>query len=71
MPDLFNAISHRPRNQTVWEALDNRQGVRDITGAPTAVVLVEYVQLWDTLGTFHLLPGTPDRFIWRWTADSA
>lgn len=48
--------------------LDN-QWCHDITGAPTAQVLVEYVCLWDELLNVALDPLVPDRFIWRWTAN--
>lgn len=44
-PNLFRAIGRHRRNRTVREALLNHQWARDITGAPTAQVLCEYVQL--------------------------
>jgi hypothetical protein len=43
--------------------------VRDITGARTAPVLIEYVQLWALLRDVQLRPLKPDHFTWRWTAD--
>lgn len=57
----------RRRRRTVREALDDRQWTRDVLGAPTAVVLIEYVSLWDKLQDVVLDPITPDRFIWRWS----
>jgi len=67
-PILFRAVACRRRNRTVKDALDGRQWTREITGAPTAAVLCEYIHLWDTLETFQLSPHTSDRFIWKWTA---
>jgi len=67
-PNLFRAVACRRHNRTVKDALDGRQWTRDITGAPTAAVLCEYIHLWDTLETFQLSPHTSDRFIWKWTA---
>lgn len=43
--------------------------VRDITGAPTAAVLCEYVILWEKLEHVVLRPSESDRFVWKWTAD--
>lgn len=68
-PNLYNAVPPRRRKRTVRDALADNQWCRDITGAPTAQVLVEYVNLWDELVNFSLDPLVPDRFIWRWTAD--
>lgn len=42
-PNLFRAVACRRRRRTVKDALANRQWARDITGAPTAIVLYEYV----------------------------
>jgi hypothetical protein len=41
--------------------------VRDITGAQTAPVLYEYVNLWEKLKNMQLNPMESDRFVWRWT----
>jgi hypothetical protein len=51
------------RWRTIRDALTNRLWTRDITGAPTAAVLHEYVILWDALEFFHLAPHTADRFV--------
>lgn len=42
--------------------------MRDITGARTTEVLIEYAALWDMLQGVQLLPNVPDRFIWKWAA---
>lgn len=46
-----------------------RSWVRDISGAPTAPVLCDYVLLWKKLEHVHLPPAVADRFVWKWTAD--
>lgn len=61
-------MSARRRQRSVLAALTDHQWTRDISGAPTAAVLVEYVPLWDTLQEVTLDPFTPDRFIWKWSA---
>lgn len=68
-PSLFRAVGSHRRAHSVRDALHNRQWTRDITGALTASVLIEYVHLWDKVDGIVLTPGTPDRLIWRWSAD--
>lgn len=41
-PNLFRAVAARRRERTFRDALNGRQWVRDIMGAPTAAVLLEY-----------------------------
>jgi hypothetical protein len=67
-PNLFRAVGKRRRSRSVRDALNNRQWLRDITGAPTAVVLTEYLMLWELLEDIQLQPGVPDRLIWKWSA---
>lgn len=50
------------------DALRNMQWIRDITMAPSMVGLVQYAELWDKVQGVGLLPKTPDRFVWKWTA---
>jgi hypothetical protein len=45
-PNLYNAVTCRHRKRSVKDALMDRQWTRDVTGALTAAVLCEYVQLW-------------------------
>lgn len=68
-PNLFRAVGRRRLGRTVREALADRRWIRDITGARTAPVLYEYVQLWRMLQDVQLRPMEEDRFVWRWTAD--
>lgn len=70
-PNLFQAVGVRRRRRTVREALCGRQWVKDITGAPTAAVLLEYFAVWDTVEAVHLDPLTQDRFVWKWTSSGA
>jgi hypothetical protein len=69
-PNLFWAVGSRRRNRCVKDVLANRQWARDITGAPTATVLIKYVQLCDKIEGVQLRPHIPDRLIWKWTAGS-
>jgi hypothetical protein len=41
--------------------------VRDINGAMTVQVIIQYIRIWDLLLDFALT-DTPDRFIWKWAA---
>lgn len=66
---LFQAIPRRRRQRSVLEGLTNRSWVLDISGAPTAAVLCDYVLLWEKLENVQLQPNEPDRFIWKWTPD--
>ncbi|XP_066391720.1 uncharacterized protein [Miscanthus floridulus] len=51
-PNLFKAVGRRRLGRSVKDALTDRRWVCDITGAHTALVLYEYVQLWARLKTF-------------------
>lgn len=42
---------------------------RDIVGAPTTQVLVQYLRVWNILGMVVLDPLQHDRFVWRWSPD--
>jgi len=69
-PCLVQAV--RPavkKRQTVRDALENRNWIRDITGALTVQVLLEYLDLWERLQLFNLTDGTPDKVLWKWTTD--
>jgi hypothetical protein len=67
--DLFSTVGRRRWGRSVREALTARRWSRDITGARTASVIVDYLMLWDALQGVELQPGIDDRFIWRWSAD--
>jgi hypothetical protein len=68
-PSLFQAIRRSRRNRSVKDALTDRSWVHDISGAPTASVLCDYVLVWERTEHVVLQPTVPDRFVWAWTAD--
>jgi hypothetical protein len=70
LPNLFKAIGRRFLGLMVRDSLTDDRWVRDMTRARTASVLLEYIQLWATLENVQLRPLVPDRYVWRWTADS-
>ena len=43
--------------------------VRDITGALTVQVIIEYLQIWNLVENQAIIDLAEDRFIWKWTAD--
>jgi hypothetical protein len=56
------------KRRTVQEALV--RWVRDIQGALTVQVLLDYLLIWDKVESISLT-NTPDQIIWRWTRDGA
>jgi hypothetical protein len=70
-PDLFQAVGKRFLKVSVKDALFQRRWVRHITGARTALVLYEYVSLWEKMESIELRPFVGDRFIWKWTTDGS
>jgi hypothetical protein len=55
------------RSRTARDAILDQAWVRDITGATTVQVIVQYIRVWGLL--IEVAPTeTPDRFIWKWTA---
>jgi len=65
-PNLFSAVPKGVRkSRTVAQALHNRGWVRDIRGALTVQVLMEYLQVWDPLEGVILQQGVPDQFWWK------
>ena len=68
-PCLCNAVGTRVRSKrTVAQAPLNGQWIRDISGALTVQVLLEYMQIWEKLQNVHL-QNQPDRICWKWTPD--
>ena len=59
---LLAAIGRHRRHKTVREALTNRSWVRDIQGAPTVVVLYDYVVIWEKVAGVVLDDLTSGRF---------
>lgn len=64
-PNLYEAISRNGRKRTIKDAMHQRRWVRDIVGARTAQVLVQYIRVWGILKSITLDPLQPDRFVWR------
>jgi hypothetical protein len=54
--------------RTVQQALVERSWISDIGGAPSALALWQYVQLWIRLRDGQLSLDH-DRMVWRWTTD--
>lgn len=68
-PKLFAAVSARGRKRCVRDGLLNNTWARDITGALTVQVLLQYLRVWRVLHGVTLNPLQADRFIWKWTPD--
>jgi hypothetical protein len=67
-PNLFRTVSKRTaKRRTVAQALQNRRWVRDINGALTVQVWVEYLQVWDLVEGTVLQHAVPDQFKWKLT----
>jgi hypothetical protein len=66
---LYRAISRHRQRDTMQESLHNRRWARDITGAPTASVLCDYVRVSEAVEGIQLNQLEADRFVWRWTAN--
>jgi hypothetical protein len=68
-PEVYALVPKRRRKvRTVREALLDRAWIPDIAGAPNALAMWQYVQLWGRLREFQLSAGD-DRMTWRWTTD--
>jgi hypothetical protein len=68
-PEVYALIPKRRRKRcTVQQALVERSWISDIEGAPSALALWQYVQLWTRLRDVVLSPDQ-DRLVWRWTTD--
>lgn len=63
------AVPKRLRGTTVADALQGRAWVRQITGPHTMRVVTEFLSLWNAVEHVPLMPGVPDTFTWRFTAD--
>lgn len=69
VPDLCQAVStNTRRNRTTQQAMQQNQWIRDITGAITVLVLVQYFRVWELLQEVNLRPNQQDIFRWRWTS---
>jgi hypothetical protein len=69
-PCLFNAVGPRiAKCRTVVQGLANNTWVRDISGALTVQVILDFLLVWDATRAVLLRPDTPDRFLWKWASD--
>jgi len=67
---LFNAVgSWTQRTRTVAQGLQGDRWVKDISGALTVQVILDFLLVWDITRTITLRAGTPDRLLWKWTSD--
>ncbi|RCV40257.1 hypothetical protein SETIT_9G038100v2 [Setaria italica] len=61
-PCLLQAVGPRIRKKrTVYEGLQDRKWVKDITGALMVQVLLDYLNIWDKLEMITLDDVAPDR----------
>ena len=69
-PSLHKSIPRRIANKrTVKEALVNRKWISDIKGALTVRVLVDYLNLWESLSGIELQPNIRDKHVFSLAAD--
>jgi hypothetical protein len=66
---LFRAVSRRFLKTSAKDAIFQHRWVRHITGAHTAPMLYEYLDLWEKLESVQLRPLQGDCFVWGWTPD--
>jgi len=70
-PCLCAAISPRIKKQrTVAQALHEDDWTRDISGALTVQVIMDYLLMWDLTRAVQLAPDRPDIICWKWNADT-
>lgn len=68
-PEVYALVPKRRRKvRTVRETLIDCAWIPDIVGAPSALALWQYVQLWGRLRDIQLSPDQ-DRMVWRWSTD--
>ncbi|KAF8694469.1 hypothetical protein HU200_038213 [Digitaria exilis] len=71
VPCLSQAVGPRIRKtQTVYEALQGTAWVRDITGALTVQVILDYLCIWEMVQPMVLDPTSRDMPLWKWTTDN-
>lgn len=66
---IFAVIPRGRRRRTVASALQQRSWLRDIRGALTVQVLLDYIRVWSLVDEVILVPGVQDRMCWLWTSD--
>lgn len=69
-PCLCNTVGVRVKKQrTVAQALQDDRWIRDISGALTVQVILEYLHVWDLTREIQLADCQNDRICWMWTLD--
>ena len=69
-PCLCNAVGSRIKKQrTIAQALQGDNWIRDISGALTVQVILEYLRIWDLTRGIQLQDNQNDRICWMWTSD--
>ncbi|WVZ54094.1 LOW QUALITY PROTEIN: hypothetical protein U9M48_004954 [Paspalum notatum var. saurae] len=67
-PDSIKLVPKRTvKQRTVAQALNNNSWARDIKGALTVTVLIEYMKLWDLVSSVVIRHELLDQHIWRLT----
>jgi hypothetical protein len=62
-------LSKAAKSQLVSDALLGDPWIRDITGSLSVLALQQDVSLWTRIQQVQLDPSSPDRFIWKWSAN--
>ena len=57
------------KHRTVAQALYEDQWIRDISGALTVQVILDYFHVWDLTRGIQLAPQRADKVCWIWTSD--
>jgi len=68
-PNLFGSVSRAGKRRSVRAAIAQRQWARDIVGATTTQVILQYLQVWNIAESVQLDPLSVDRFVWKWSPD--
>jgi hypothetical protein len=69
-PELIPVIHKRRRqSRTVRDTLQSDAWISHISGSLSVSALQDFIWLWERLQHVSLVADTPDKFIWRWTAD--
>lgn len=69
-PCLFQAVGPRTRKRrTVYEGLQDRRWVKDITGALMVQVVLYYLNIWERLRLITLDDSIQDKVLWKWMGD--
>ncbi|WVZ83679.1 hypothetical protein U9M48_030804 [Paspalum notatum var. saurae] len=69
-PALLWFVSKRTKlKQTVAEALNGGQWIKEIRGGLTVPAVVQYMRLWGFVQGIRLTPSTTDKLVWKWLSD--